>query len=246
VSDERIDDLEPIDVSARAALTPERVRAATRARLVARAAADAEARGLKLPPTRETPVPGKVVSIDSGRRGPPPSRAAFGAVALALAASLVLLIKTVSDRNELRQNFAAADREKTQRIDSLRHVFAAKDSFVASLTGPAVRVIGLTSSAAKNPRALMFWDKATDRWTFVAHDLPALPPNRTYQLWLVTATQKISAGTFAVGANGDALVQATYPLDQNALQAVAVTEEPAGGVPQPTGTPVIVGAVGGR
>jgi hypothetical protein len=41
-------------------------------------------------------------------------------------------------------------------------------------------------------------------------------------------------------------VQATYPLDQNALQAVAVTEEPAGGVPQPTGTPVIVGAVGGR
>jgi anti-sigma-K factor RskA len=92
----------------------------------------------------------------------------------------------------------------------------------------------------------MFWDKARDRWTFVAHDLPALPAGRTYQLWLVTPTQKISAGTFVVGANGDAFVEATYPLDQNALQAVAVTEELAGGVPQPTGTPVIVGAVGGR
>jgi hypothetical protein len=208
---------------------------------VARAAADAEARGLR----SSAPVESKaVVPIESRRRGP--SRAAFGGLAIALAASLVLLIKTVSDRNELRETFATADREKTARIDSLRRAYAARDSLVGSLTGPSVRVIGLTSGAAKNPRALMFWDKARDRWTFVAHDLPTLPRDRTYQLWLVTATQKISAGTFAVSANGAAFVEATYPLDQNALQAVAVTEEPSGGVPQPTGTPVIVGVLGGR
>jgi len=241
MSDDRPNDIEPLDVSARAALTPDPVRAATRARLLARAAADAESRGLKRPVEAATPA---VVPIASRRRDS--SRAVLGTVAIALAASLVLLFKTVSDRNELRQTFAAADREKTAQIDSLRRAFAARDSLVGSLTGPSVRVIGLTSGAARNPRALMFWDKARDRWTFVAHDLPALPAGRTYQLWLVTPTQKISAGTFAVGANGDAFVEATYPLDQNALQAVAVTEEPAGGVPQPTGTPVIVGAVGGR
>jgi hypothetical protein len=244
MSDERMDDFEPLDASVRAALTPERVRAGTRARLVARASADAEARGLKPPPTRESPAAGTVIPIESRRRGP--SRAAFAGVAVALAASLVLLIKTVIDRNDIRRNFAIADSQKTARIDSLERAFAARDSLVGSLTGPSVRVIGLTSGAAKNPRALMFWDKARDRWTFVAHDLPPLPPNRTYQLWLVTASQKISAGTFAVTANGGAFVEATYPLDQNALQAVAVTEEPAGGVPQPTGAPVVVGAAGTR
>jgi hypothetical protein len=174
------------------------------------------------------------------------SRGAFAAVAIALAATIVLLVKVVSDRNDQRATFAAAAREKTSQIDSLRRAFAARDSLVGSLTGPSVRVIGLSSSAAKNPRALMFWDKARDRWTFVAHDLPALSANRTYQLWLVTPTQKISAGTFSVTPAGDAFVEATYPLDANALQAVAVTEEPAGGVPQPTGAMVVVGAAGQR
>jgi hypothetical protein len=236
-----MDDLEPVEASVRAALTPDRVRAGTRARLLARAAADAESRGLKAA-ALEKPESATVVPIRPPARGV--SRGAFGAVALALAATIVLLVKVVSDRNEQRASFAAADREKSSQIDSLRRAFAVRDSLVGSLTGPSVRVIGLTSSAAKNPRALMFWDKARDRWTFVAHDLPALAPNRTYQLWLVTPTQKISAGTFSVTAGGDAFVEATYPLDANALQAVAVTEEPAGGVPQPTGSMVVVGAAG--
>ncbi len=245
MTDDRMDDgadLTSLDAGARAALTPDRVRAATRARLVARAAADAEARGMKRTASPEAPA--TVVPIASRRQGP--SRAVVGGLALALAASLVLLVRVRSDRDNLRDTFAAADREKTVRIDSLRRAFAARDSFVASLTGPAVRVIGLASGSAKNPRALMFWDKARDKWTFVAHDLPALPAGRTYQLWLVTATQKISAGTFAVGAGGDALIEATYPLDQNALKAVAVTEEPAGGVPQPTGSMVVVGTAGDK
>jgi anti-sigma-K factor RskA len=243
MTDDRMDDFEPLDASVRAALTPERVRAGTRARLIARAAADAESRGLKpAAAVSETPGQSSVIPIRPRQNGV--SRGAFGAVAIALAATIVLLVKVVSDRNEQRTTFVAADREKTSQIDSLRRAFAARDSLVGSLTGPSVRVIGLTSSAAKNPRALMFWDKARDRWTFVAHDLPALPANRTYQLWLVTPTQKISAGTFNVTAGGDAFVEATYPLDPTALQAVAVTEEPAGGVPQPTGSMVVVGAAG--
>ena len=88
----------------------------------------------------------------------------------------------------------------------------------------------------------MFWDKATDKWTFVAHNLAPLAAGRTYQLWLVTATAKISAGTFTVSPKGDVMLQATYALDRNALKAVAVTEEPMGGMPQPTGAMVVVGA----
>ena len=53
--------------------------------------------------------------------------------------------------------------------------------------------------------------------------------------------QRISAGTFAPDAAGNAAVSAQYPLASDALQMNAVTEEPAGGVPQPTGEVLIAG-----
>jgi anti-sigma-K factor RskA len=68
-------------------------------------------------------------------------------------------------------------------------------------------------------------------------------PGREYQLWLVTPGRKISAGTFTAGAGGTAVVQAEYALSPDSLQAVAVTEEPAGGLPQPTGEIILAGAL---
>jgi hypothetical protein len=151
---------------------------------------------------------------------------------------MIMLISIVHDRASWESDALAKD----ARIDSLRTLVANRDQFVASLTGSQVSVVGLSSSATRNPRALMFWDKATDKWTFVAHNLAPLAAGRTYQIWLVTATAKISAGTFTVSPKGDVLLQATYALDRNALKAVAVTEEPMGGMPQPTGAMVVVGA----
>ena len=70
------------------------------------------------------------------------------------------------------------------------------------------------------------------------------PPNpgMTYQVWLVTDSAKISAGTFQPDATGHAFMQAKYALDRNALKAVAITEEPAGGMPSPTGPIVVSGS----
>jgi anti-sigma-K factor RskA len=91
----------------------------------------------------------------------------------------------------------------------------------------------------------MFWDQASHRWTFVAHRLPATAAGRTYQLWLITHDQRtISAGTFDPSPDGGALVRASYELPGNALAAVAVTEEPAGGVSSPTSVPFLVGQLG--
>jgi hypothetical protein len=218
----------------RAALTPQERRDATRARLLMRAKASTAANDQRPAATPDIrPAASRVNATTIG-------------LGLALAASLALLVRANTDRAEMQKTFATADVAKSTRIDSLRSVLAARDQFVASLTGPKVSVVGLTSGATKSPRALMFWDKATNRWTFIAHNMPALGAGRTYQLWLVTAGQKISAGTFSVTAGGDALVQATYALDPNALKAVAVTEEPAGGMPQPTGAMVVVGTAGAQ
>jgi len=51
----------------------------------------------------------------------------------------------------------------------------------------------------------------------------------------------ISAGTFNTDAQGRAVVQATYALAEADLAAIAITEEPEGGSPQPTGTILVAG-----
>jgi hypothetical protein len=238
VTDDGRDEREDLSAEVHAALTPDRIRVGTRARLLARAATDARFRRQTPRGTPVSPDDAPTLTVSRGRGVPRPL---FTAVGLALAASLVFVVKLRNDASSDRAAFAAADRTYARRIDSLTTVIAARDQLVSSLTGAQVRVVGLSSSETRNPHALMFWDKATDRWTFIAHKLPPLQAGRTYQLWLVTDAKKISAGTFGISPSGDAFVQATYPLDSGTLKAVAVTEEPAGGSPQPTSAMVVVG-----
>ena len=239
VSDER----EELSAEVRAALTPEGVRAATRARLLSRASMDVRSRSLSavagVTGTAASTKPMLTVARGRGIATP-----LFSAMALALAASLVIVVKVTRDADTARTAFAAADHVASHRVDSLSALVAARDQLVASLTGAQVRVVGLSTKDVRSPHALMFWDKATDQWTFIAHNLAPLKVGRTYQLWLVTASKTISAGIFTVNPAGDAFVRATYPLDSGTLKAVAVTEETAGGVVQSTAAPVLVGAAG--
>jgi anti-sigma-K factor RskA len=102
----------------------------------------------------------------------------------------------------------------------------------------------MASAGRAEPGGRMFWDPRTDRWTFFAHNLPAVQRGREYQLWLITpGNRKIPGGTFRPGPRGEAHVEATYALPADSLAAVAVTEEPAGGLPVPSGPVVIVGAM---
>jgi len=73
--------------------------------------------------------------------------------------------------------------------------------------------------------------------------LPPPPPKMTYQLWLVPASgNPISEGVFSPKSNAEDLWM--MPLPPGAVaKAFAVTIEPAGGMPQPTGPKVLIGAV---
>lgn len=175
------------------------------------------------------------------------SRRSLAPVLLALAAAAILVIgaallrNAVVGRHALEARLAAERSAAAERIAGLRDSLASAHAMIAALTGPEVRVVNLASSGTRRPSGRMFWDPASGKWTLVAHDLPALRAGRTYQLWIITtAGQKISAGTFAP-VGGRAMVEAAYPLPRDALGAIAVTEEPAGGVPQPTGEIVISG-----
>jgi hypothetical protein len=168
----------------------------------------------------------------------------------AIAAGLLLVVTAAwsatlwRDRATLQDALASLGQRAAasgHSADSLRLVVAERDKLITGLTGRDMALVRLTSGATHEAWALMFWNRATNAWTLVAHNLPRPAAGRTYQLWLVTANAKISAGTFEPGAQGEAVVRAVYDLQRDALKAVAVTDEPAGGVPQPTGPFVVIG-----
>ena len=75
-----------------------------------------------------------------------------------------------------------------------------------------------------------------------ATNLPPLPAGRTYQLWVLTAQPSpISAGLLRPDANGRASAMFNTPPDIPQPTAMAVTIEPEGGVPSPTGDKYLVG-----
>lgn len=218
--------------------------ARVRAHLLARAAERAESA------VAPAPKPAKPVVIPM----PPHRLTRFSTARLVAAAAIVLIGVALAVYAVSAGQRANAMQRDTQRLlvaqRGLEREIAARDSALAdrqalldAMTGPAVQVIEAGAPSARQPSGKMFWDQMSGQWTFVAHNLPRAAPNRTYQLWLITRAQrKISAGVFATSASGDALVIAHYPLAKDSLAAIAVTDEPSGGSPQPTTTPVLVGA----
>src|SRR5439155_1333857 len=71
---------------------------------------------------------------------------------------------------------------------------------------------------------------------------PPAPSGRIYQLWAIKKGQNpVSVGTFNTAAGGRAIVTLPAPAGLRP-DLSAVTEEPAGGSPQPTQQPFLVGA----
>ncbi len=227
---------------------------ATRARLLARATADnAAASARRTVPSASVGSSAGTAQDDSKRAVPvPPHQMPLSkgivmprwAMAAAMIVPIMGLVMMMQARDELattRQVFATADHDRTKVIDSLTSRLAEREAQVAALTGERVYVVDMADARSLKPMGRMFWDQATDRWTFTAHHLPMPPQGRTYQLWLVVDGHKMSCGTFMPTSAGTAEVHQIMAVKPGQLQAVAVTEEPMGGMPQPTGPMIVLG-----
>jgi anti-sigma-K factor RskA len=168
---------------------------------------------------------------------------------LAVAAAVLVAVVLLNQLRSATQALAQANQKlgaATAALDTAQAKIAQANREIAALTGPNTSVVGLSTQGAAEATALMFWDKTNNSWSFYAHHMPQPPAGKTYQIWLLTPNQKISAGTFTPAADSTVEVHATYALPKDALKGVAVSEEPAGGVPQPTGRIVIVGTPGSK
>jgi hypothetical protein len=218
---------------------------------IARGVASLTGQGHRLTPGAQRTVTGETRRVTGEtplvRRDFPISRS-FNWYAIAATVALVItgvqLGRVTLDRNRMRSQASAADTTQTAvpGDDSLLAIVRQKDSMIAAMTGPDVKVVPLMNQGARQPLGRMVWNRASNDWIMVTYNLRQPKPGMTYQVWLVTADSKISAGTFKPDANGNTMMHARYALDRNALRSVAVTEEPEGGMPAPTGPMVIAGA----
>ncbi|MBA3269682.1 MAG: anti-sigma factor [Acidobacteria bacterium] len=173
----------------------------------------------------------------------------FWAVAAAAVVALVTSIGLVSARRELAEVQAELETSQ-QRVAQAeeRAVRAASEAtsqrrVVTVLTSTDLIQATLNGEApAASARARAFLSASTGTLIFTAYGLPALPAGRVYQLWAIVGTTPVSAGVFTPDADGRSQFIAQLPALDAPPATIAVTLEPAGGVPKPTGPMYLVGA----
>src|SRR5262249_39968240 len=96
-------------------------------------------------------------------------------------------------------------------------------------------------AAAPSASARALWSRSRGL-VFTASNLPPLPAGRVYQLWVLTSQPApMSAGLLRPDAGGGVPATIATPAAMPQPRAMAVTLEPDGGVPAPTGDKSLVG-----
>ena len=139
---------------------------------------------------------------------------------------------------EARQRAATAE-QIVQTIQQRAENLQRTSDIVRAADVADFKLQGQGPASAASGRAFVSRSRGV---VFVAQNLPPLDPGKTYQLWVITVDdRRISAGVFAPESAGAASV--TTALNVPNPKMVAVTVEPAGGVPAPTGDIYLLGSI---
>ncbi len=110
------------------------------------------------------------------------------------------------------------------------------------LLAPDVTRVNLAGQpAAPTAEGRVYWSRSRGL-LFTASNLPGLPAGKIYELWVVTAQAPVRAGLARPDQSGNVTAVFDNPGQlPGPVAAMAVTLEPEGGVPAPTGAMYLVG-----
>jgi len=113
---------------------------------------------------------------------------------------------------------------------------------LAMLGDPGTDIVALSGrEPAPAARARMIWN-APVGGLLVAAGLPPAPAGKAYQLWaIVGKNPPVSAGVFTVDAKGTGSLRVPPLTGVGKVDVFAVTLEPAGGLPAPSGQMYLAG-----
>ncbi len=181
----------------------------------------------------------------AARRAPRRVRIASAASWVALGVAAVLGYAGWRQAALLRDELSSARAEQAgartalaqaeTRAEALERDRAELSELLVAVGAREARGIALASETGAGARAFV----TGERVVLLVHDLASAPPERTYQLWAIEGGVPRSAGVFDTDAEGRARFRAKLTAAIRDDAVLAVTLEPAGGVPQPTG-PIVL------
>lgn len=167
----------------------------------------------------------------------------LGGLGWAAAAAAVIFAVMLSRRNDdLQQRVAGLESNSSGQQQQLQQ---AKE-LISTLTAPdAARYVLVAGNTPPKPEGRAIYVASNSTLVFLASNMPELPPQKIYELWLIPTTgAPIPAGLFRPDAKGSAaIVKPTLPPGVVA-KTFAITVEPEAGSAAPTSTPIMVGTQG--
>jgi|HubBroStandDraft_1064217.scaffolds.fasta_scaffold07525_7 anti-sigma-K factor RskA len=150
----------------------------------------------------------------------------------ATAAVIVLAASLWKENSALRQSLASASAQTAQATRELEEIRRIASPIIAP---EAQRVTLVGMKTPPQPQGKAFYLRNRSNLVFVANNMPALPPQKAYELWLIPMQgAPIPAGMFKPDTRGSAtLVNPPLPAGMEA-KAFAITVENEAGATTPT------------
>jgi Anti-sigma-K factor rskA len=136
-------------------------------------------------------------------------------------------------------------RERVERaVATLQGELGERDAALRLLSTPQVGVVRLVGQGP-SPRAnaQLLWNPAAQTGVLLTSGLRQLPRDRVYELWAFVGNDPVPAGTFQVDEAGHGFLRLPPLPKAKRYTKFAVTNEPAGGVPKPTGPVHLAGSL---
>jgi anti-sigma-K factor RskA len=134
----------------------------------------------------------------------------------------------------------------SQEAARLRDALSRQRGVIEVLTAPGLRISYLHQGKRGLPtEGHVLWNERKKAWLFYIFGVPPPPAGKEYQVWFMTDKEgPVSAGVFTPDANGTGWVLAASPSQLfGDIKAAAVTLEPAGGLPKPSGETYLRGTL---
>lgn len=165
----------------------------------------------------------------------------------AVAASIVAVFLGVSLYNANQSNnaqIAALNQqlnEAQQRLTESQNLLAREREERQLLASPQTAVFALTGTEqTPNAKARLVFDPKTGQAVLFVEGLPDAPQGKAYQIWWITDPKKPAPGhTFKTNQNGQGELRDQIPPQFTNASIFAVTVEPEGGSPVPTGSVIL-------
>lgn len=193
----------------------------------------------EFPPNRQAEAPA-IIKTDFQKAAS--SRSSALTSWLAAAAAVILLVAGAMYRREA-SNLKVSLADRDTQIAQLQKDLASQKHEITWLRDPAVQLAMLSGlDLAPGAKARMIWNPVQSKGILYVQSLPALKADRSYQLWIIGDKGPVSGGIVEPDASGRGVLTITQiqGSPRGNLQ-FAVTIEPHGGVPQPTGSMVLAG-----